>query len=82
MKLLFRIDWLLAASGCAYMKPQGMTNVECRLKNGGIASLSLFIIDRIHYFDIRHLLFDIYPPPEDSLFQSRVGLDSAELVAG
>jgi hypothetical protein len=28
---------------------------------------------RIHYFDIRHSLFDIYPPLEDSLFQSLFG---------
>ncbi|CAB1064406.1 hypothetical protein D1BOALGB6SA_9200 [Olavius sp. associated proteobacterium Delta 1] len=26
--------------------------------------------DRIPYFDIRHSLFDIYPPREDSLLQS------------
>ena len=46
-----------------HMKLQGMTNVECRLTNCGIASLSLFQIDRstqklttgrIHYsmFDV------------------------------
>jgi len=42
------------------MKLQGMTNVECRLTNGGIASLSLFKIDRIHYFDIRYSLFQSF----------------------
>ncbi|CAB1076341.1 hypothetical protein D1AOALGA4SA_4138 [Olavius algarvensis Delta 1 endosymbiont] len=36
-----------------------MTNVECRLTNGGIASLSRYKRDRIHSFDLRHSLFDI-----------------------
>jgi hypothetical protein len=37
-----------------------------RISKDGIALLSLFKIDRIHYFDIRHSLFDI----RYSLFQS------------
>ncbi|CAB1076768.1 hypothetical protein D1AOALGA4SA_4565 [Olavius algarvensis Delta 1 endosymbiont] len=38
-----------------------MTNVECRLTNGGIASLSRFKIDRIHYstFDVGRSVFDV-----------------------
>ena len=42
------------------MKLLGMTNVECRLTNDGIASLSLFKIDRIHYstFDVECSMFD------------------------
>jgi hypothetical protein len=35
-------------------------NIEYRMSKCGIASLSHFYkIDRIHYFDIRHSLFDI-----------------------
>ena len=43
--------WLAVflARGGARMKLQGMTNIEWRLTNGGIASLSLFKIDRVHY---------------------------------
>ncbi|CAB1059074.1 hypothetical protein D1BOALGB6SA_3832 [Olavius sp. associated proteobacterium Delta 1] len=44
-----------------------MSNVEGWVR----FALSFFYkIDKIHYFDIRHSLFDIYPPWEDSLFQS------------
>jgi hypothetical protein len=39
---------------------------EAEMMKCGIAALSLFKIDRIHYFDIRHSLFDI----RYSLFQS------------
>ena len=44
------------------MKLQGMTNDECRLTNGGIAALSLFKIDRIHYsvFDVGRSMFDVH----------------------
>ena len=40
----------------------GMTNVECRLTNGGIASLRLFQIGRIHYsmFDVGRSMFDVH----------------------
>ncbi|CAB1084469.1 hypothetical protein D1AOALGA4SA_11989 [Olavius algarvensis Delta 1 endosymbiont] len=39
-----------------------MTNVECRLKNGGFASLSRFKIDRIHYstFDVGRSMFNVH----------------------
>jgi len=39
-----------------------MKNDECRLTNGGIASLSRFKIDRIHYsmFDVGRSMFDVH----------------------
>jgi hypothetical protein len=61
-KFLFRFDWTLAARGDAHMKLQGMTNDECRLTNGGIASLSLFKIGRIHYsmLDVERSMFNVH----------------------
>jgi len=69
------------------MKLQGMTNVECRLTNGGIASLNLFQIGRIHYsmfnvgrsmfdvhyFDIHYSLFDIRYSHFESFFPDLTG---------
>jgi hypothetical protein len=51
---------------CDELWPGGISNKKFRMMKCGIAALSLFKIDRIHYFDIRHSLFDI----RYSLFQS------------
>jgi hypothetical protein len=56
----------LAAGGWVEQRTAEYRISNRRMPKGGIALLSLFKIDRIHYFDIRNSLFDI----RYSLFQS------------